>query len=153
MRGKVKMQNIMHILLAVLMGIIMSIYLPMNSSVSKYLGSPITANVTFFLVALFTSIVIFFVFGEFHSIAHIKEVPVYLYFTGFISAFIILGTTFLIPYLGARRFFILVVAGQILMAVLVSHLGILESPKDVVTIKKIVGAFLVIFGAYISISN
>ena len=146
------MQNTMYIVLAVSMGIVMSIYLPMNSSVSKYLGSTITANVTFFTGALLTSVMIFLVFGEFRSIHKIKEVPVYLYSTGFISAFIVLGTTFLIPYLGARRFFILVVAGQILMAVLVSHFGILESPKDVVTIKKLVGAFLVIFGAYISIS-
>ncbi len=60
--------------------------------------------------------------------------------------------TFLIPHLGARRFFILGVAGQILMAVLVSHFGILESPRDAVTIKKLIGAFLVVFGAYISIS-
>jgi transporter family-2 protein len=142
----------MYIALAVLMGIVMSIYLPMNSSVSKYIGSTITANVTFFTVALLTSIVIFIIFGEFHSIYNIRDVPVYLYSTGFISAFIILGTTFLIPYLGARRFFILVVAGQILMAVLVSHFGILESPKDAVTIKKLIGAFLVVFGAYISIS-
>jgi transporter family-2 protein len=142
----------MYTALAVLMGIVMSIYLPMNSSVSKYIGSPITANVTFFTVALLTSIVIFIIFGEFHSIYNIKDVPVYLYSTGIISAFIVLGMTFLIPYLGARRFFILGVAGQILMAVLVSHFGILESPRDAVTIKKLIGAFLVVFGAYISIS-
>jgi len=146
------MQNTMYIALAVLMGIVISIYLPMNSSVSKYIGSTITANVTFFTVALLTSIVIFVIFGEFHSIYNIRNVPVYLYSTGFISAFIVLGMTFLIPYLGARRFFILVVAGQILMAVLVSHFGILESPRDAVTIKKLIGAFLVVFGAYISIS-
>jgi transporter family-2 protein len=142
----------MYIALAVLMGIVMSIYLPMNSSVSKYIGSTITANVTFFSVALLTSIVIFIIFGEFHSIYNIRDVPVYLYSTGFISAFIVLGMTFLIPHLGARRFFILGVAGQILMAVLVSHFGILESPRDAVTIKKLIGAFLVVFGAYISIS-
>ena len=146
------MQDTMYIALAVLMGIVMSIYLPMNSSVSKYIGSTITANVTFFSVALLTSIVIFISFGEFHSIYNIRDVPVYLFSTGFISAFIVLGMTFLIPHLGARRFFILGVAGQILMAVLVSHFGILESPRDAVTIKKLIGAFLVVFGAYISIS-
>jgi transporter family-2 protein len=146
------MQNKIYIALAVLMGIVISIYLPMNSSVSKYIGSTITANVTFFTVALLTSIVIFIIFGEFHSIYNIRDVPVYLFSTGFISAFIVLGMTFLIPHLGARRFFILGVAGQILMAVLVSHFGILESPKDAVTIKKLIGAFLVVFGAYISIS-
>jgi transporter family-2 protein len=92
------------------------------------------------------------VFGEFHSIYKIKDVPIYLYLTGCVSAFIVLGTTFLIPHLGARRFFILVVAGEILMAVLVSHFGLLETPRDPVTIKKLIGACLVVFGAYISTS-
>lgn len=130
----------------------MSIYLPMNSSVSKYVGSPITANVTFFLTALLTSILIFFLNSQFDTLNKIKEVPAYLYLTGFISAFMILGTTFLIPHLGARKFFILLISGQILMAVIVSHFGILESPKDPISMKKLIGAFVVIIGAFISTS-
>ena len=146
------MQTAVHISLAFLMGIIMSIYLPMNSSVSRNLGSSITANVTFFLIALLTSILIFLIFGEFDSIQKVKHVPIYLYLTGVISAFIVLGTTFLIPLLGARKFFILLVAGQILMAVAVSHFGILESPKDPISIKKLIGASFVIIGAIFSTS-
>jgi len=146
------MQTAMYISLAFLLGILMSIYLPMNSSVSRYVGSSITANMTFFFVALLTSIVIFLIFGQFDTVNKVKEVPIYLYLTGFISAFMILGTTFLIPHLGARKFFILLIAGQILMAVVVSHLGILESPKDPINMKKLIGASLVIMGAIISTS-
>jgi transporter family-2 protein len=144
------MQTAMYISLAFVMGIIMSIYLPMNSSVSRYLGSSITASVTFFMVALLTSIIIFLVFGQFDTVHKVKEVPIYLYLTGFISAFIVLGTTFLIPHIGARKFFILLIAGQIVMAVVVSHFGILESPKDPINMKKLTGAALVIMGAVIS---
>jgi transporter family-2 protein len=146
------MQTVMYISLAFVMGIIMSIYLPMNSSVSRYLGSSITASVTFFMVALLTSIIIFLVFGQFDTVHKVKEVPIYLYLTGFISAFIVLGTTFLIPHIGARKFFILLIAGQIVMAVVVSHFGILESPKDPINMKKLIGAALVIMGAIISTS-
>ena len=146
------MQTAMYIGLAFLLGILMSIYLPMNSSVSRYVGSSITANITFFFVALLTSIVIFLIFGQFDTINKVKEVPIYLYLTGFISAFMILGTTFLIPHLGARKFFILLIAGQIIMAVIVSHFGILESPHDPINMKKLIGASLVIMGAIISTS-
>jgi transporter family-2 protein len=124
----------------------------MNSSVSKYVGSPITANVTFFLTALLTSILIFFINGQFDTLNKIKEVPVYLYLTGFISAFMILGTTILIPHLGARRFFILLISGQILMAIVISHFGILESPKDPISMKKLIGASIVLIGAFLSTS-
>jgi len=134
------------------MGMIMSIYLPMNSSVSRYLGSSIAANVTFFMVAFITSLLILFLSGESGAVYRFRQVPVYLYLTGFISAFIVLGTTFLIPYLGARKFFILLIAGQVGMAIVVSHFGILESPPDPVSARKLAGAVLVIAGAMISVS-
>ena len=132
------------------MGLIMSIYLPMNSSVAKYIGSSITANVIFFTVALLTSALIFLLSGEFDTINHLKEVPAVLYLTGFISAFVVLGTTFLIPHIGARKFFILLITGQIFMAIVVSHFGILESPKDPINLQKMIGAVLVLAGAIFS---
>ena len=135
-----------------LMGVIMSIYLPMNSSVARHLDSSLAAAVSFFVVALITAVLIFFLSGEYSSISKIRQVPIYLYLAGFISAFIIVGTTFLIPKIGARRFFILLLSGQILMAIIVSHFGILESPRDPVTLKKILGAMLVIAGASLSIA-
>jgi uncharacterized membrane protein YdcZ (DUF606 family) len=36
----------------------------------------------------------------------------------------VLGTTFIIPEIGARKFFILVIAGQILAGMIVSHYGL-----------------------------
>jgi transporter family-2 protein len=132
------------------LGVIMTIYLPMNSSVSRYVGSPITASVIFFAVALITALLIFVIAGEYDTISKIKDIPVYLYLTGVISAFMILGTTFLIPKIGARKFFILLVSGQVIMAMIVSHLGILESAKDLITLKKFFGAALVVIGVFIS---
>lgn len=134
------------------MGMTMSIYLPMNSSVSKYLGSSIAANVSFFMVALITSLVILFISGDFGAVSKIRHVPIYLYLTGFISAFIVLGTTILIPQLGARKFFILLIAGQVGMAIVVSHFGLLESPPDPISLKKLIGATMVIAGVMISVS-
>jgi transporter family-2 protein len=122
----------------------------MNSSVSRYLGSSVAATVTFFAVALMTATAVLMLCGQYDAIGKIAHVPVYLYLAGFISAFMILGTTFLIPKIGARRFFILLISGQILMAIIVSHFGVLESPRDPVTLKKVLAAGLVIAGAFLS---
>jgi transporter family-2 protein len=114
------------------------------------LGSAITANVIFFFFALFTAILIFLIFGQFTTIHHLKEVPSILYITGVISAFVVLGSTILIPHIGARKFFILLIAGQVLMAIVVSHFGLLESPKNPINMKKMIGAILVLTGAIFS---
>lgn len=145
------MQTIFYLILSMFIGVIISIYLPLNSSVSKYLGSPITANISFFLMALFVSVLIFAFFGDYKTIFNAKNVPIYLYLTGAAAALIILGTTFLIPRIGARRYFILVIAGQTFMAMIISHFGLFESPQDVITLKKITGAVLLIAGAVISV--
>ena len=132
------------------MGLIMSIYLPMNSSVAKYIGSSTTANVIFFTVALLTSALIFFLSGRWDTINNLKALPAILYLAGFVSAFVVLGTTILIPHIGARKFFILLITGQILMAIVVSHFGFLESPQDPINMKKMIGAALVLTGAIFS---
>jgi transporter family-2 protein len=128
----------------------LSIYLPMNSMVSKHLGSAITANITFFLMALVTSILLFTVWGDHTTLGRLKSVPAYLYLTGFVSAFIVLATTYLIPHIGVRQFFILTISGQILTAMIVSHYGLLATPADPLSAKKIVGAALVVLGAVFS---
>ena len=142
--------SIVYIAIALLMGALMSVYLPMNSAVSKYLGSAVAATITFFSVALMTAIIIYILWGTNGAVKKLHDVPTYLYLSGFISAFMIIGTTYLIPHLGARRFFILLISGQVLMAIVVSHFGILESPRDLVNFKKLSGAALVIAGAFLS---
>ena len=144
------MQTSLNILIAVLMGIMLAVYLPMNSTVARYLNSPIAASVPFFLIALITSILLLFLFGQAGTILNIKKVPTYLFLSGLMAALMILGTTFLIPKIGARQFFIVVLAGQIIMAMVLSHFGFLESPKDPITIKKLLGALLLFVGGVIS---
>jgi transporter family-2 protein len=146
------MQTPIFLIVAFLMGVILSVYLPMNSSVSRHLGSSIAATTTFFIVATITAILALVFSGETHCLSRLKQVPVYLHIAGFISAFFIIGTTFLIPKIGARTFFILLVSGQILMAMVISHFGVLESPLDPITGRKLVAAALVIAGAVLSAS-
>jgi len=135
------------------MGAMMSVYLPMNSVVARYSGSPLTANIAFYVVGLLTSIVILSLFGDFKTILKFRDVPPYLFLVGVMSAVLVLGTIVLIPKFGARKVFILLIAGQVIMAMIVSHLGILESPKDPITLRKLVGAALLVFGVVVSMAG
>ena len=144
------MQTILFALLTFGMGMIMSVYLPMNSSVSRYSGSPYVANFTFYLVGLAASIVIFAVFGDLRAAIKLKGVPPVLFLTGVMSNLVVLSTIFLIPRFGARKVFVFLLAGEVIMAIIVSHFGLLESPKDPITLRKLAGAVLLILGAVIS---
>jgi len=105
------------------------------------------------VVGLLTSIVILSLFGDFRTILKFRNVPPYLFLVGVMSAVLVLGTIVLIPKFGARKVFILLIAGQVIMAMIVSHLGILESPKDPITLRKLVGAALLVFGVVVSMAG
>ncbi len=141
----------LYILLAVLMGVTMSVYLPMNSTVAKHFGSPITANVLFYFVGLLTTIVMLVSFGDVRTILKTKELPPYLFLTGAMSAVMVLGAIFLIPKIGARKMTTFLITGQVIMAIIVSHFGLLQSAKDPITLQKFIGAVLLVLGAMISI--
>lgn len=133
------------------MGVMTSIYLPMNGVVARYVGSALLANISFYLLGTITTLFLFSFTGNFSAVTRFRDVPSYLYLSGFISAFLLFGSTFLIPRLGAGQFFVLFVAGQIIMALMVSHFGLLASPQDPITLKKGLGTLLLIVGVVLAI--
>jgi transporter family-2 protein len=139
------------LILAVVLGAAISIYMPMNGAIAKYAGSPIVANVLFYFVGLLTSLVLLGIFGDFRAILKLKNLPPFLLITGVMSALMVLGTIFLLPKLGAGKLFLLQIVGQIGMAMLVSHFGLLESPQDPITVQKIIGAAFLVVGAIITV--
>ena len=147
------MQFVLFLVAAFVMGAITPIYLPMNSSVARYVGSPILANIAFFFMGLATTLIALSITLLLTSntdglaiAAKFRNVPIYLYLSGVFSAALILGSTALIPRLGASTFFVLFVLGQVIMAAVVSHLGILESPKDPISLQKVIGIIFLIAG-------
>ena len=69
-----------YIFLALMIGVISAIYLPMNSSVSRYIGSPLTATITFYTVALVTTVFFFFFIGDAATLKNIGSVTIPLTF-------------------------------------------------------------------------
>jgi transporter family-2 protein len=146
------MQTGIYILLALIIGVVSAIYMPMNATVAKYLGSSLTASISFYFVAFITSVILFIIFGEHETIHNFKSVPPYLFLTGVVSAFVVFGITFLIPIIGVRTLTVLTIAGSIITAMIVSHFGALSSPVDPINAKKVAGAVFLVLGAAISIS-
>ena len=141
-----------YLVMALAIGLVAAIYLPMNAAVGRHLGSPLTATITFYSVALVTTMVLFLFVGDFSTLKNIGKVPKWLFLTGVISAFVVFAITFLIPKIGARQLSLLGIAGQITMAMIVSHFGMLESPQDPITLKKVIGALLLFSGAIVTVS-
>ena len=138
------------IALALLMGAIISIYLPMITRTAGILGSGPMANVPFFAVALISSVAIALASGargaEFQKIA---SLPLWLLSAGVMSAGMIIGSSFLIPKIGIGAFFVLLVSGQVLAGMVFGYFGLFGVPAGALTLGKVTGALLVIAGVYL----
>ena len=136
--------------LALLVGAIISIYLPMITQTAKILGSAPMANVPFFAVALISSIVIAVASGSrVEQFQKITSLPFWLLTAGVMSAAMIIGTSFLIPRTGIGAFFVLAVSGQVLAGMVFGYLGLCGMPASALTLGKLLGAVLVIAGVYL----
>ena len=136
-------------LLAFSMGAILAIYVPVLSQTGRLVGSPILANVPFFFVGMLTSFVLALVMGHRpQDFGRLQEVPPWMFLAGVASGLMVLGSTFLIPKIGPGPFFVLIVAGQIVVGTALSQFGLLGSPLNPVTLWRGVGIALVLVGAW-----
>jgi transporter family-2 protein len=138
------------ILLAMAMGAIMSIYIPMISRSAQILGSGPMANVPFFGVAFLCSIGVAIATGaRAENFAKIASLPPWLWVSGVMSAGMIIGTSFLVPRIGIGAMFVLLVAGQVLAAMVFGQLGLFGAPQTPLSLGKLAGAAMVVGGVWL----
>ncbi|MEM0978358.1 MAG: DMT family transporter [Pseudomonadota bacterium] len=140
--------NITNFLLALALGASFAIYLPMLAWSSRILGSPILGNVPFFGLAFLTSIGLALLTTDVKAgWAAAAEVPKWLWLAGFVSAFMILGASYLTPRIGTAALFVLMVAGQIAVGAVINQFGLLGVPEQPISWIKFTGILVVIVGA------
>ena len=138
------------ILMALAMGAIISIYLPMVTQTAKILGSGPMANVPFFAVAFVSSLIIALVSGaRSDTFQKISAIPPLLLTAGAMSAAMIIGSSFLIPRIGIGTFFVLLVSGQVLAGMVFGYFGLFGVPATALTLGKALGAAMVIGGVWL----
>ncbi len=142
------------IALAIVIGTLSGIHVPINGALGLRLGSTVVATFTFYSVALLTiTTVALFTTGRADFMA-LRDVPLwYCILPGLISAAVVGSNTFLIPRLGAINVFVIATATHSIMSALISHYGWLGSPVDPINGAKIAGASLVAVGAFLVVRS
>lgn len=143
--------SIQLLFLGLFLGAMMSVYMPMIAQTARLLGSGALANVPFFFVAFVTSVVIAFVTGSRAAdFARIGTLPLIPLTAGIMSAGLIIGTSFLVPRIGIGAFFVLLVSGQVIAAMIFGQLGLFGAPQTTITFGKLAGAAMVIGGIWLT---
>lgn len=145
------MQNSSLMLISLLGGILLAAQGVFNSQLGVILKNPLFASVAAFLSSSLISIFVVLMWvKDAPSIAAIKQVPLYLWFTG--SLLSVLGISlyyYAIPKLGISRMISLGLTGQILFSLVVGHFGVFDMPVEPITLRRTIGVISMIISIFL----
>jgi transporter family-2 protein len=126
--------------LTLLLGAVLTVQVGANAHLRIFLGSPLAAAIVNFVVGLVAIVAVAVAIRmPIPSGASAARAPWWSWSGGLIGATYVAASVVLAPKLGATLFFVLLVAGQLLAAVVVDHFGWIGFPEQRVTLTRVVG--------------
>ena len=141
------MKELPIIALSLLLGVALALHLAMNGKVGESLGNPQMANMVFFVIGAIAAVIVAFTAWDPSVLGQLGSVNPLLLTAGVMGALLVFAIAALIPSVGAGRLFILLLSGQVLTAMVMSHFGWLGSPVEPIGMWKVIGAVVMVGGA------
>ena len=139
-----------YFLLPLLAGIAMSVQSGINAQLKNQLNHSIFASFISFLVGIIPLILILiFQKQPIPSFETLSQVNGWKYIGGLLGAFIVTASLLSITQIGATNMFMIIVTGQLIMALLMDHYGWVGMNIEKISLQKIGGVFLMLAGVYL----
>lgn len=144
------MPYIIFFIAAFLIGSTLPIQAGLNAQLSKQIQNPLFASIISVTIALIGLLAIYAVkANDKFNFSVLKQISPWLYIGGLFGTFYIYGIVLLIPKIGSLMVFTLIIAGQLIMAMIIDHYGLLGVQQQAITYKSIIGVALIGFGIYL----
>lgn len=133
---------------AFLTGAVIPLQLAFNAQLGQVTRNPYSAGLIVFLLGMTVFLVLIAIDRTpMPRLDDLTAAPVTIWFGGVLAALYIFSVVSLTPRLGVGTITMLILAGQIFMALLIDHFGAFGAQQHSISVQKIVGATLVLVGA------
>ena len=132
------------------LGVVLTVHLSMNGKVGAVLGNPRVGNALFWCIGAITALAIGLSGWQAGALRGLGQVNPLLLTAGAMGAMLVFGIAWIIPQIGAQQMTVMLLTGQILSAMMLSHFGWLGSPVQPVTITNAIGALLMVGGVFLA---
>ena len=136
--------------ITVFLGVILTVHLSMNGAVGAAIGNPRVGNALFWCIGAIMALVIGATGWQPGALSGLRNVNPVMLTAGAMGASLVFGIAWIIPQIGAQQMTVMLLTGQILSAMFLSHFGLLGSPVQPVTLMNAVGALLMIGGVFLA---
>ena len=136
-------------IIGLIAGIAVGVQAPMASVIGKQLGFLESAFVVHLGGALVALVLLLALRGG--NLGSWRDVPWYAYGAGGLGVLVISAVSFLIPRTGVATTFIIIVAGQLLVAAFLDHFGLLSAPVREFDLSRLFGLLVVFGGVWLTV--
>jgi len=123
-----------------------------NAKLNEHLNSPIWASFVSFVVGTIILLVIglYMNGGKFMSL-QTEGLKWWMFTGGALGAFFVTVAIYAVPYMGVATMISVMVAGQLLVAAILAHYGVLADAPHPITWQKFIGMSLLAIGAIVTV--
>ena len=147
---KLAYMKILFYLLPLFAGVAMTIQSGINGQLRAAVQHPLLAAfISFIGGTLALGILLIFSKQPMPGLTAYSSIEWYKMTGGLLGAFVVFVVLLSVQEIGAGNMFVLIVAGQLLTAVLMDHFGVLGMRENSISMQKILGILLVIAGAWL----
>lgn len=141
------LNQLLSILFVALGGAGLTVQMAWNSRLRMATGSPVLTTIISVVVTL-VALVLLWVIGATHrgSIPPVHSLPIWAWFGGIFAAYYLLASLIAIPKLGAAVVFSLVIAGQLIAALVLDTTGAFGVTQIALNGSRILGTVLLLLG-------
>lgn len=142
--------KILFYLLPVFAGVAITIQSGVNSQLRTAIQHPLMAAFISFVVGTIAlAVLLIFSKDALPGLSQYSTINWYKYTGGLLGAFVVTVTLIAVARIGAGNMFVLIVAGQLVTAVLMDHFGVLGMKPNPVSLQKFFGICLLVAGAWL----
>jgi len=150
--------NMCYYLLALISGAAVTTQVGINGKLLVNIGGPILTSFISFLVGTIV-LAIAYILAVYYGLEPIPtfnamtQTSLWLWMGGVLGAFYIFTTILCSPKIGFANMFSLLVAGQIILAIIFDHFGLLGSSVHLISPLRFIGVILLIVSVYLIQTN
>lgn len=136
--------------LTLCIGIVLTVHLLMNGRVGAAIGNAPVANAVFWCIGAVTAMLIGLTGWQSGALSGIGQVNPLMLTAGAMGACLVFAIAWIAPQVPAGSFFVILLTGQVLSAMVIAHFGWLGSPVKPISAMPAMGAVLMLIGAYLT---
>jgi transporter family-2 protein len=131
-------------------GALITIQASINARLGQLLGNNMHAVLVSFVVGTVAALAFFLIEGgRVASLDSLRDAPWWVWTGGLLGVVFVWTTIFAVPRVGVSVMFPIVVAGQMVAAIIVEHFGLLGAPRQPASLTRIGGVGLVVLGVVV----